>query len=158
MMVSRTAKSRNEFDVIRVSAISVGIVIFLLGWRAACGVGQEVDSVSGRWEWHGKWGWQRLVVDLGSEGGRGYGTIVMGPGTTRATSEQQFWEYFFEPARFKISKLDVEGQTVRFEHTVNNGQVVRYRGTIEGDHMFVTRELERSDSIQVVEFTLERVH
>lgn len=101
-------------------------------------------SVTGRWQWEGQAGWQKIALDLQADGSRLRGTIRMGPGVDEPATRAEFWEYFFDPAAFEILAGRINGNSISFEQEVHiNGERSRflYTGIIERDSIALTREL-----------------
>lgn len=125
---------------------------------------QEPDGVGGTWEWRGPGGWQRLTLDLETDGEKLSGTIAMGPGGgSDSFPPERLWEHFFEPVVFEISGGRIDGNQIRFEQRVNDGERLRYSGSVEAGRLHLVRESERpgrdpwSLGDHRVELTLERV-
>ena len=133
-------------------------------------------NVTGKWQWRGVAGWQRIEMNLKSEGARLTGTIRIGPGTDAPPTPEEFWEYFFDPVDFRISDGTVSGNQIRFEQSVNRAAgtqgrgaapvVTRYlyTGLVEANQIFMTREAvpDKKDlwslGNQRIEFLLQRVN
>jgi hypothetical protein len=134
------------------------------------------EAVTGRWQWRGTYGWQRIEMNLKGEGTRLTGTIRMGPGAEEPKSTEDLWEYFFDPVDFKISDGTVAGNRISFEQDVTRtasgrqpfrgvSQPTRYlyKGVVEGDQIVMAREVVPdkkdpwSQGNQRIEFVLQRV-
>jgi hypothetical protein len=120
---------------------------------------QASPSVAGKWLWQGPAGWQRIVLDLRVQGTRITGVVRMGPGRIEPKSPSDYWEFFLDPADFKILTGKIEGNTISFEHDAtkalpNSMGLARgasgirqetsrfvYRGTIQGNRIEMTREM-----------------
>ena len=143
---------------------------------------QASPAIAGKWLWQGSTGWQRIVLDLKLQGTVLTGVLRMGPGGGQPRSPEEFWEFFFDPADFKIINGKVEGNTVYFEHDAEKAipgspsgfrgappprkQSSRfvYRGTIMENRIVLTRETSSQTSdpwvlgTHKVEFALERMN
>jgi hypothetical protein len=131
---------------------------------------QRSAGVTGKWQWRGTAGWQRIELNLEANGPTLTGILRMGPGTDQPVPPDGYWEYFFDPVEFKIAKGTVEGNSISFEQVVQRpvpAPVVRagglstiiiggatggrtssirfiYKGTLEGDRIQVVREIAPS--------------
>jgi hypothetical protein len=134
------------------------------------------EAATGRWQWRGTSGWQRIEMSLKAEGTKLTGTIRMGPGAEEPKSNEELWEYFFDPVDFKISDGTVTGNRISFEQDVTRtagGRLARggithptrylYKGLVEGDQIVMTREVVPDEKDpwsmgnQKIEFVLQRV-
>jgi len=137
---------------------------------------QFAVNVTGRWQWRGVAGWQRIELNLKSEGSRVSGTMRIGPGGDEPATPEDFWEYFFDAVDFKISDGTISGNQIRFEQSVGRLSGRRsapgpaattrylYKGTVEGDEIAMTREVvpDKKDpwslGNQRIEFVVKRVN
>src|SRR6185436_12601410 len=91
------------------------LILALSPGRATLGA---ESKIAGRWEWKGKVGWQRLVLDLQEDRGKITGTILMGPGPGNGSKREDLWEYFFNPVEFEVSKGNIKEDNFFFEQEV----------------------------------------
>lgn len=137
---------------------------------------QSAVNVTGKWQWRGSSGWQRIELNLKSAGSTLTGTMRIGPGVDEPEYPEEFWEYFFDPVDFKISEGTISGDRISFEQVVTRFSGARgrggpsfttrflYKGVIAGDIIDMTREVvpDKKDpwslGNQRVEFVLKRVN
>ena len=101
-------------------------------------------SITGRWQWQGPAGWQRITLDIKADGARLRGILRMGPGGSEPATPAGFWEYFFDPTDFEVLNGKVSGNTISFEQEVRtepSSTRFLYTGIVEGERIAFTREV-----------------
>jgi hypothetical protein len=154
MAVEARNVSFNRGSGMRSSLFVITVLGLFVAMRDSYGAQQS--GVAGRWEWQGEAGWQRLALDLRENRGKLTGSIVMGPGPGSSAERENFWEYFFNPAEFEITRGSVQGNVISFEQPVlthleysaastvwNKPMNFKYTGRLEGDRLVLTRELHQ---------------